>query len=233
MENAALYGALAKAQGEFLPLAKNRNVEITMKSGGKYRFRYADLEAVLSSTRAALAKNGLSTIQVIEQVEGLPMLKTVLAHESGGTISSYLQLPRNDGGDIKNYGAAITYLRRYALTSMLCVAADDDLDESDEDTTPRGGAQSVVMPAERKQEPSRKMGDATVVPLSQPQAEQPAQVDGGPTLADGQIRMITKKAQESGVDLATIAAAFGVEAIEQIPLTKANDALALAKGGAK
>ena len=32
---AALYAALAKAQGQFAPIAKNRSVQITMKSGGK------------------------------------------------------------------------------------------------------------------------------------------------------------------------------------------------------
>lgn len=123
---AELYKALAKAQGEFSGLAKNREVEIIMKSGGRYKFRYADLEAVLSATRPALAANGLAVIQVIAG----DVLETVLTHDSGASITSSVPLPTPGGGDIKSYGATIMYLRRYAYTSLLCVAADDDLDEN-------------------------------------------------------------------------------------------------------
>ena len=138
---AQLYGALAKAQGDFLPLAKNREVEITMSKGGKFRFRYADLEAVLASTRPAMSRHGLSVHQVVEGVPDTPSseLVTVLAHEGGGTVRSVMPLPSNHGGDIKNFGATLTYLRRYALTSLLCIAADDDLDEE--------GQEAMKMPA--------------------------------------------------------------------------------------
>ncbi|MND38634.1 ERF superfamily protein [compost metagenome] len=125
---AALYASLAKAQGEFQPLAKNREVEITMKSGGKFKFRYADLEAALACTRPALAKHGLAVIQTISGKE----LITQLVHADGGWISSSIDMPANTGGDIKSYGATITYLRRYAYCALLCVAADDDLDENGE-----------------------------------------------------------------------------------------------------
>ena len=129
---AELYKALAKAQGEFSGLAKNREVEIIMKSGGRYKFRYADLEAVLSATRPALAANGLAVVQVIAG----DALETVLTHESGASITSSVPLPTPGGGDIKSYGATIMYLRRYAYTSLLCVAADDDLDENGQEAAP-------------------------------------------------------------------------------------------------
>lgn len=152
---APLYCALAKAQGEFLPLAKNRSVEITMKTGGKYRFRYADLEAVLSTTRPALAKYGLSTLQLVEQDAGSnrTVLRTILAHESGASVESRMFLPNSDGGDIKNYGAIISYLRRYALSSLLSVAADDDLDE---DGNEADAAPPPRTATTNKQEPENK-----------------------------------------------------------------------------
>ena len=141
---AQLYSALAKAQGDFLPLAKNREVEITMSKGGKFKFRYADLEAVLASTRPAMAKHGLSVFQAVEGITNSPgsELVTVLAHEGGGTVRSVMPLPSNNGGDIKNFGATITYLRRYALTSLLCIAADDDLDEDGQGATQRPAKQA-------------------------------------------------------------------------------------------
>lgn len=124
-----IYGALAAAQGAFSPIAKNRSVTITMKTGGKYNFRYADLEAVIAATRPALAANGLAVVQVIEVLEGRNVLSTSLVHSSGDAITSVMPVSYGPESDPKAYGALITYLRRYAYTSLLCVSADDDLDE--------------------------------------------------------------------------------------------------------
>lgn len=141
-----LYGALAKAQAGFKPLAKNRDVEITMKSGGKFKFRYADLEAVIAATRPSLAENGLA---VIQRADG-GNLVSILAHESGGTIESTIRLPE-PMGEIKNYGAAITYIRRYAYCALLCVAADDDLDQGDDNATAIPDASGVIRKIEQAQ----------------------------------------------------------------------------------
>ena len=125
-EIAALYGALAKAQGEFLPIVKNRSVEIQMKTGGKYKFRYADLEEITSKTRPALSKHGLAVTQLLSGGS----LTTMLMHESGGCIQSVIDIPGAGGfQDPKNMGAMVSYLRRYAKSAILDVAADDDLDE--------------------------------------------------------------------------------------------------------
>lgn len=151
---AALYAALAKAQGEFAPLAKNRSVEIAMRSGGKYRFRYADLEAVLAATRPALASNGLAVIQRIAPVAGsnVNQLVTTLVHSDGGHIESVVNLPADNYGDIKNLGAAISYLRRYSYTALVCVAADDDLDEDGQEDGEAG--QSDKKAPARDQKPA-------------------------------------------------------------------------------
>ena len=126
---AALSAALAVAQGEFKPLAKNRHVTISMKSGGSFKFRYADLEATIDATRPALSKNGLSIIQPIVD----DRLLTLLIHSSGEFIESSLPLPSSVGDDPKQYGAKISYLRRYQYQSIVCVMADDDLDEHPDD----------------------------------------------------------------------------------------------------
>lgn len=125
----ALHGALAKAAAEFQPIAKNRSVRISTKAGGAYQFRYADLEAVIAATRPALSKYGLAVVQPLMQSGERMMLTTTLVHEEGGIITSSLPVPGIDGKDPKEYGALITYLRRYMLTALLNVAADDDLDD--------------------------------------------------------------------------------------------------------
>lgn len=129
---AKLYCALAKAQGEFPEIAKNRTVEITMKSGGKFKFRYADLQAIISATRQPMSKNGLTVIQLIEDgPNGTTILTTRLGHEAGGSITSTKTLPAPADNDPKSHGAMQTYWRRYTYSALIGVSADDDLDERD------------------------------------------------------------------------------------------------------
>lgn len=129
---AALYAALAAAQGEFKPIAKNRTVRIA-SAKGSYTFRYADLEAILTATRPAMAKNGLALVQTLESMnDGSSLLTTQIVHKDGGRIMSEVKLPRYDNGDPKSFGGLVTYYRRYAACPMLGVSADDDLDENGE-----------------------------------------------------------------------------------------------------
>ncbi|WP_447593599.1 ERF family protein [Aquipseudomonas campi] len=137
-----LYAALAAAQADYAPLAKNRKVTIKTRTGGSYEFRYADLEAVFSSTRPALAKQGISFVQTIQPANGRSSLVSMLAHKSGGTLTSIIEFNMPSGGDIKDFGAHLTYLRRYAATALLGVAADDDLDENGE---PLGEGDSATL----------------------------------------------------------------------------------------
>lgn len=141
-----LASALAKAQGAFRPIEKNRQVVIQTKSGGSYKFRYADLEELIDATRSHLAANGLSIVQLIAGAN----LRTVLLHESGEELASDMPLgaAAGSGDDIKTFGAKISYLRRYAYQSMLCLAADDDIDEDGEEAG--SGQQPARSKAEKK-----------------------------------------------------------------------------------
>lgn len=194
---AQLYGALAKAQGEFLPLAKNREVEITMSKGGKFKFRYADLEAVLASTRPAMAKHGLSVFQAVEGIPNTSSseLVTVLAHEGGGTVRSVMPLPSNHGGDIKNFGATITYLRRYALTSLLCIAADDDLDEDGQEATQAPATQARAAKEERRATKPDELPAYPQRSFDERLEERRQRIASGERTADEIIAMIETKAR--------------------------------------
>jgi hypothetical protein len=128
---AALYSALAQAQAEFQPITKNREVMITMKSGGKYKFRYADLDEINLRTRPALTKYGLGLMQIVSsEPSGATFIETRLTHKDGGSVSARLDIkgPR-EYPDPKEFGAVVSYLRRYQVTPMLGVAADDDIDQ--------------------------------------------------------------------------------------------------------
>lgn len=133
---AKLYGALAKAQGEFEPIEKNRSGKVEHRDKqtgvllGTDTLRYADLEEITAKTRPALSKYGLATIQPVSHAKsggGLAIF-TQLIHEDGGMLISELPL-KNDQISVRDMGALITYLRRYAKCAILDVSADDDLDQ--------------------------------------------------------------------------------------------------------
>jgi len=151
---AALAASLAKAQGEFTAIAKNRNVKITMKSGGEFKFKYADLDAIIESTRPALSKNGLAIIQPIIDDK----LLTIITHSSGEFIESSMPLPARIGEDPKQYGAHISYLRRYAYQSLVCVMADDDLDSNGDDLPKQPIHKTQQQPTQRLSNDVREAG---------------------------------------------------------------------------
>lgn len=211
---AALYAALAKAQGAFQPIVKNRDVEITMKSGGRYRFRYADLEEILTKTRPALSANGLAIIQRVEGTNNGPLLVCCLVHAAGGVLTSDVPMPSaRELGDPKSFGAAITYLRRYLVTAMLGVAADDDLDEDGQEMgEPRTISKPPVAQPQRRERPA---------PEAAAPAPSPAAGDNTPA-SQGEQAYILKKIEAKGWNRAQAYAAAGLAFDEGLEMTRAE-----------
>lgn len=132
--NSPLASALAKAQSELTSPPRNREVEVVSKrTGGRYKFKYATLDSIIDHVRPALTKNGLWFTQTLEGNEaGKYKLVTQLLHESGQTIRSETPLLVEESGN-QAFGSALTYMRRYALTAMLGIAADEDDDANSAD----------------------------------------------------------------------------------------------------
>jgi len=122
-----LHEALSKAQGEFAPIVRDKTVTVTMKSGGRYTFSYAPLESILKATAPALSKNGLALTQAMVVLGGKDYVQTTLRHSSGQSICNNIPLFVRDDGP-QAYGSALTYARRYGVTLLLCISADDDDD---------------------------------------------------------------------------------------------------------
>ena len=119
----ALATALAKAQSEFGAIPRSKTVSVTSQRTGKsYTFSYAPLDTILNSVREPLAKNGLAIAQLLDDGH----LVTMLLHESGANLTGRTTLP--DSPDIQAFGSTITYLRRYAIQSLLGIAAEEDDD---------------------------------------------------------------------------------------------------------
>ena len=137
-----LAAALAKAQAK-MPAAKFNATNPFLKN------KYADLGAVIDAARQPLAENGLSVAQ-LPVTEGETIgVTTVLMHSSGEYIESTMFLPLGDekGKSMAQVaGSVITYLRRYALASVLGIYADEDTD----------GAQPAPKPAAKQEAPKQE-----------------------------------------------------------------------------
>jgi len=127
-ENIAEYAkALAAAQTEIKNPLKNKTARIT-SSKGNYTYKYADIADVLDCVRPVLSKNGLSIMQPTAIADGMLILRTRITHTSGEWTESEYPVCTLGQGDHKAMGAAMTMARRYALTSHIGVASDEDTD---------------------------------------------------------------------------------------------------------
>ena len=150
---AALNEALAKAQGEFDDIKRERTVEVQTKTGGKYTFSYAPLDLIMSTVRPTLAKHGLSVVQVLEPG---PSLRTELRHAAGGVIGG--SFPFTAPENAQQLGSLITYLRRYSLVALLGLTTEED-----DDGSKASGNESRAVPTPEKETP------ATVNPVTKAQ----------------------------------------------------------------
>ena len=96
-----------------------------------FRSKYTSLVGLIDSLRAPLAAQGIIVLQPVSSpVAGRVRVETVLLHSSGEWMSSTADLP--SGATAQSFGAAVAYLRRYALQSMLGVSGDADADDDGE-----------------------------------------------------------------------------------------------------
>lgn len=143
---AQLYAALAKAQGAFSPIKKDRDGQV-----GHQKFKFADFDQLIAATRPALVANGLAVIQLIKSgADGASIVETALVHESGASVASTVLVARPNFERVQDFGKLISYLRRYAYSAILCLAADDD----DDGAKPLQGAERTPAKTEDSKRPT-------------------------------------------------------------------------------
>lgn len=117
-----LFAAVLKAQGDFETLPKD-------KQG--YGYKYTDLDTVISYLRPILKSNGIGFMQTLTTIEGKSGLTTRLFNAEGEWIEDTTFLPEvqlKGTNPAQNMGAAITYMKRYALCAILGISSDEDTD---------------------------------------------------------------------------------------------------------
>jgi len=125
--------ALAAAQGE-MPAIKFNATNPFLKN------HYADLGAVIAGVRPILAKHNLAVTQLVSGEDNVVGVTTMLIHASGEWINETVTLPIGEErgkSSAQVAGSIVTYLRRYALASILGVYSDEDGDGHSPAQTPR------------------------------------------------------------------------------------------------
>jgi hypothetical protein len=92
-----------------------------------FKSNYASLPHILTEIQEPLEKSGL----IITQFPDESGLTTMLIHaESGEYLEATYQMPVAKANDPQALGSAISYARRYAVSSILSLKIDDDDAES-------------------------------------------------------------------------------------------------------
>ncbi len=117
-----LCAALCKFQQDVPHINLDREVEVKT-ANGKYTFKYATLGNIIDTCKPILVANGLSFTQLVEP-DG--SVTTMLMHTSGEYLMSNLRI--SGQATAQGIGSSITYAKRYALSAILGIVADDDDD---------------------------------------------------------------------------------------------------------
>lgn len=150
-DHASLFEALVAFQAEAPTLEKDRTVEVPTKKGGTYSYSYTPLDSIVEKIGPLLHKNQLAWLAKPSWLENVgPTLKYKLVHGPSHEFEEgEMPLILGEEADAQAMGSAITYMRRYALCSVLNLVADADDDGALASANGRRGGSS--RPASPKQ----------------------------------------------------------------------------------
>jgi hypothetical protein len=120
--------ARAKATQGIKSIVKDLKADIPNKNGGRgYQYSYADLASVMGAIEDAISAQGLAIFQTTQtRATGLHLI-TTLGHESDQWICAEMKLKADSAGP-QVLGSEMTYMRRYAVLSILALAPEQDDD---------------------------------------------------------------------------------------------------------
>ena len=106
---------------------------VILKETKGYGYSYSDLPTIFKVINPLLQKHSLGFTQLIE---GECIVTTLFHTETGQCITSETNIPQDvklkGMNDFQILGSAVTYIRRYALSSMLGIVTDKDTDAAGE-----------------------------------------------------------------------------------------------------
>jgi hypothetical protein len=161
-----LPAALARVQAQLPKIEKGKTATVTMKAGGSYSYKYADLADAVEKTYPLLATHGLSFSASPTLNAARFVLAYALLHASGEERSGEYPLPDPTSARPQDIGSAITYARRYSFCAVtgLVTEEDDDgnLAQQAHSSRPSGGKPKAKTSARQSQpQPTRTVDSET------------------------------------------------------------------------
>ena len=112
-----LYKKLLAIQAEIKPIEKD-------SQNPHFKNFYFDISGLLDAIKPVLTKHGVVVLQPLTLVGERAAIQTILIDaESGENMDTVTYLP--EVTDPQKFGAAVSYYRRYALTSLLALQSED------------------------------------------------------------------------------------------------------------
>lgn len=148
-----LAAALSLAQAEM------KNAKLN-KQNPHFKSRYSDLAEIRDAVTPALTKNGLSIVQGTDTVDdGKLIVVTRLLHKSGQWIESRFPISHDKP---QAMGSAITYGRRYTLSAICNIAADEDDDGNAASNRPAPARQEAKQEPKPEPAPAESLADTII-----------------------------------------------------------------------
>ena len=141
----SLFKALIEAAPDISSIGKSKQA---------YGYKYATLDNLIDMLRMVLPKHGIWFVQTPARQNGVSTLTTRVFHDSGEWIEDTIEMTDTElqgkANDTQRVGASITYYRRYALSAIFGVAADEDVD---------GNINNIRQPTKPTPKPEQKKQD--------------------------------------------------------------------------
>jgi hypothetical protein len=113
-----IYQKLLKIQTEIKPIEKD-------SQNPHFKNYYFDISGLLGAIKPILTKHGVIIMQPLVVLDGKAAIRTVLVDaDSAELFETVTYLP--ECSDPQKFGAAVSYFRRYALTSLLALEGEDN-----------------------------------------------------------------------------------------------------------
>lgn len=117
-----IYFGLFGVQQSLPTLKRDKAVEIKTDTG-KFQFRFTPLDTIVETIKPLFKREELTLIQTVD----IETITTRIAHVSGQWIESTTHLNKQQP-NMRAFGAEVSYKRRYALSAILGIVTDDDVD---------------------------------------------------------------------------------------------------------
>jgi hypothetical protein len=180
------------------------------KSKQAYGYKYATLDSLIDMLRNVLPNHGLWFLQMPTRLDDRSVLTTRVFHTSGQWLEDSIEMTDTElsgkTNDTQKVGASITYFRRYALSSIFGVAADEDVDgnlNNAKQVQPQPKPAPQSKPPQQKQDPTPFIMKDLARRMESGETKESILKDYADILKTDEVREVQKLSEKEKVIVAT------------------------------